>query len=82
MAGTSQHDTAGRDRSRARNFCFFDAPTELIISLPARSVSGTFLDVGSFIAVRFSEVALLCGCSCAVSWRLPDVARRRVPCVV
>lgn len=43
---TGRDDRAGRDRQFERNFCFFDAPVALLVTIDARMGSGCYMDLG------------------------------------
>lgn len=43
---TGRADRAGRDRQFERNFCFFDAPAALLVTIDAGMGSGCYMDLG------------------------------------
>ncbi|MBT0569613.1 nitroreductase [Curvibacter sp. CHRR-16] len=42
-------DKAGRDAQFARNFCFFDAPVALIVTIDSRFGAGGYMDLGMML---------------------------------
>jgi nitroreductase len=44
--GIARHDRAGRDGQFARNFCFFDAPVALLVTIDRDFGSGGYMDLG------------------------------------
>lgn len=47
--GIDRNNEEQRKLHRRENFTFFNAPLLLLIHIPDRAVSGTFLDIGAFI---------------------------------
>jgi nitroreductase len=44
--GVAREDRAGRDAQFARNFCFFDAPVALVVTIAHDMGSGCYMDLG------------------------------------
>jgi nitroreductase len=44
--GVARDDRAGRDAQFARNFCFFDAPVALVVTIAHDMGSGCYMDLG------------------------------------
>lgn len=44
--GIGRDDRAGRDRQFERNFCFFDAPVALLVTIERSLGSGCYMDLG------------------------------------
>lgn len=44
--GTAREDRAGRDAQFERNFCFFDAPVALVVTIDSTLGSGCYMDLG------------------------------------
>jgi nitroreductase len=44
--GVARDDRAGRDAQFARNFCFFDAPVALVVTIARDMGSGCYMDLG------------------------------------
>lgn len=47
--GLERDDTQGRRSVHRGNFSFFGATTHLIVSIPAESAEGTFIDIGMYV---------------------------------
>jgi nitroreductase len=44
--GIAREDRSGRDAQFARNFCFFDAPVALLVTIESDQGSGGYMDLG------------------------------------
>lgn len=78
--GIAREDRAGRDGQFARNFCFFDAPVALVVTLRSDFGSGGFMDLGMALygLMLAAQSRGLATCAIGALASYPSVVRRHL----
>lgn len=76
--GVAREDRAGRDRQFERNFCFFDAPVALVVTIDREFGAGGYMDLGmalyGLMLAAQAEGLSSCGIGALASY--PGLIRR------
>jgi nitroreductase len=78
--GIAREDRAARDGQFARNFCFFDAPVALVVTIDRGFGSGGYMDLGMALygLMLAAQSAGLASCAIGALASYPGLVRRHL----
>ena len=78
--GIERDDPAGRDRQFERNFCFFDAPVALVVTIARDMGTGCYMDLGMALygLMLAAQAQGLASCGIGALASYPSLIRREL----